>query len=57
VLGEIGAGPVRAVGISIPGPLWGDAVVATNHTTTPTGITTAIGKFNDEQLHQHRQPE
>jgi hypothetical protein len=31
--------------------------MTTNHTTTPTPTTTVIGKFNDEQLHQRRQPE
>lgn len=34
----------------------GSSSVTTNHTTTPITVTTVIGKFNDEQLHQHRQP-
>jgi hypothetical protein len=37
--------------------LLGTLTVTTNHTTTPTAVITAIGNINDEQLHQHRQPE
>jgi hypothetical protein len=35
----------------------GTLTVTTNHTTTPTPVTTIIGNINDEQLHQRRQPE
>jgi hypothetical protein len=34
----------------------GTLTVTTNHTTTPTGVTTTISKVNDEQLHPRRQP-
>jgi hypothetical protein len=35
----------------------GTLTVTTNHTTTPTRVTTITGNINDEQLHQRRQPE
>lgn len=34
----------------------GTLTVTTNHTTTPTVITTVVGRLNDEQPHQRRQP-